>query len=285
MSYTIWLDVLFVNNLVMDYFLLRQITRICKGKAGCLVSLLGAAFGAAGYCCLILFPVGSPGNTILANMVINTFMVRFGCGLRKVKAILKGVIVLYMTGFLMGGMLQFMKRYAGLKTMSGLLLAGVSCHLTYATVLPVWLEKKKHSQIRYQVRMQRKDRQVAVTAFLDTGNRLVDPVVGEPVSIVRKEILEKLLDTVTWQELEQFQNGKMENGHGERLQELHPHFLTFSSLGCPSGLLTAVTLDTLYLENEEVHKIIHHPVVAFSVEDRSSFGDCQMILHPNLIDS
>ena len=56
-------------------------------------------------------------------------------------------------------------------------------------------------------------------------------------------------------------------------------------LGCSCGLLVAVTLDAMYLENENVQKVIHAPVVAFSGEDSSAFGDCQMILHPNLIDS
>ena len=63
------------------------------------------------------------------------------------------------------------------------------------------------------------------------------------------------------------------------------NFLAYSSLGCSCGLLVAVTLDAMYLENENVQKVIHAPVVAFSGEDSSAFGDCQMILHPNLIDS
>ena len=87
------------------------------------------------------------------------------------------------------------------------------------------------------------------------------------------------------EKLREFQMGKAESGQDVSFQRLHPHFLVFSSLGCSSGLLVAVTLDAMYLENEEVQKVIRHPVVAFSGEDSSYFGDCQMILHPNLIDS
>ena len=84
---------------------------------------------------------------------------------------------------------------------------------------------------------------------------------------------------------EEFQRGKAEKEPALTFRRMHPHFLAYSSLGCSYGLLVAVTLDAMYLENETVQKVIHAPVVAFSGEDSSAFGDCQMILHPNLIDS
>ena len=121
--------------------------------------------------------------------------------------------------------------------------------------------------------------------IFDTGNGLYDSVLQRPVSIIRKETLEKLCDADTMEKLREFQMGKAESGQDVSFQRLHPHFLVFSSLGCSSGLLVAVTLDAMYLENEEVQKVIRHPVVAFSGDDSSYFGDCQMILHPNLIDS
>ena len=66
MSYTIYPDELFVTNLVMDYYLLRLVKKLCGGRAGVLASLGGAAFGALSYCMLILFPVSFPVNTLLA---------------------------------------------------------------------------------------------------------------------------------------------------------------------------------------------------------------------------
>ena len=69
------------------------------------------------------------------------------------------------------------------------------------------------------------------------------------------------------------------------LVSLHPHFLPFSSVGCPHGTALAVTLDYLCVEGLEVHKVIPRPVIAFPRENSSFSGDYQVILHPNLIDS
>ena len=123
-----------------------------------------------------------------------------------------------------------------------------------------------------------------VNAFFDTGNSLYDPITQKPVSIIQKETLEKLCDADTMEKLQEFQRGKTEKEPALAFRRMRPHFLAYSSLGCSCGLLVAVTLDAMYLENENVQKVIHAPVVAFSGEDSSAFGDCQMILHPNLID-
>ena len=285
LSYTIYPDELFVTNLVMDYYLLRLVKKLCGGRAGVLASLGGAAFGALSYCMLILFPVSFPVNTLLAYVAINTIMVRFGCGLRTPGRLCGGIAGLYIAGFLMGGMLEVLKRFLGFAGTKDVLLAGTVCYLVYAAVLPRYREWRKKSRIRCRVRLQMEGQITEVNAFFDTGNSLYDPIAQKPVSIIQKGTLEKLCDADTMEKLQEFQRGKAEKEPALSFRRMHPHFLAYSSLGCSCGLLVAVTLDAMYLENENVQKVIHAPVVAFSGEDSSAFGDCQMILHPNLIDS
>ncbi|RHS57557.1 hypothetical protein DW961_05995 [Blautia sp. AM46-3MH] len=144
---------------------------------------------------------------------------------------------------------------------------------------------EKKSRIRCRVRLQMEGQITEVNAFFDTGNSLYDPIAQKPVSIIQKGTLEKLCDADTMEKIQEFQRGKAEKEPALSFRRMHPHFLAYSSLGCSCGLLVAVTLDAMYLENEKIQKVIHAPVVAFSGEDSSAFGDCQMILHPNLIDS
>lgn len=181
--------------------------------------------------------------------------------------------------------MEVVRRLTGLHRQSEVLLMGMVCYLTYAVVLPIWNGFRKKKQNRCLVRLQAGERILEADALVDTGNGLYDPVTKKPVSIIRKEMLKKLLDTPTLQSIQAFQRGETDSGQQKKILQLHPHFLAFSGIGCSGGLLTAVTLDAMYLENEEVQKVIDHPVVAFSGEDSSYFGDCQMILHPNLIDS
>ncbi len=124
MYYEVFIDVLFVINFVMDYFLLRLACRLLGHSATWLRSLEGAAIGAAGICLLAVFPMGRILNTILIHVVVNTIMVRFGCNLKKWREIAQGVLVLYGAGFLLGGMLLMLQRATGSRGVRAFFLRG-----------------------------------------------------------------------------------------------------------------------------------------------------------------
>ena len=204
MSYTIYPDELFVTNLVMDYYLLRLVKKLCGGRAGVLASLGGAAFGALSYCMLILFPVSFPVNTLLAYVAINTIMVRFGCGLRTPGRLCGGIAGLYIAGFLMGGMLEVLKRFLGFAGTKEVLLAGTVCYLVYAAVLPRYREWRKKSRIRCRVRLQMEGQITEVNAFFDTGNSLYDPIAQKPVVSFKKELWKSFVMQIQWKNYRNF---------------------------------------------------------------------------------
>lgn len=204
LSYTIYPDELFVTNLVMDYYLLRLVKKLCGGRAGVLASLGGAAFGALSYCMLILLPISFPVNTLLAYVAINTIMVRFGCGLRTPGRLCGGIAGLYIAGFLMGGMLEVLKRFLRFAGTKDVLLAGTVCYLVYAAVLPRYREWRKKSRIRCRVRLQMEGQITEVNAFFDTGNSLYDPIAQKPVSIIQKGTLESFVMQIQWKNYRNF---------------------------------------------------------------------------------
>ena len=58
-----------------------------------------------------------------------------------------GIAGLYIAGFLMGGMLEVLKRFLGFAGTKDVLLAGTVCYLVYAAVLPRYREWRKKSRI------------------------------------------------------------------------------------------------------------------------------------------
>ena len=281
MYYEIFIDVLFTMNYVMDFFLLRLVNRLLHSSATLGRSLLGAFIGAGGICLLALRPGSRMMNTILVHVVINTLMVKFGCKLSKIRELLRGVLVLYTASFLLGGMIMLIRKYAGTWGIQVFLLSGTISYLFLAAGIRVYTRSEKKADRMYKVRLYANGKCKEETAFLDTGNRLTDSVSGKPVCICNIDILKGLLEENTLRELEQFSSGLISGNFGN----LHPHFLPFISLGCSQGMVLAVTLDYLYLEGRNVHKIIRRPVIAVSGEHCPFSGDYQMILHPGLIDS
>lgn len=282
MYYEVYLDVLFVLNGVMDYFLLRLVNQLLHGSATPWRSFLGACIGASGICMLVIFPGGRALNTILGHVVINTFMVRFGCHLKKNRILVKGVFLLYAAAFLVGGLMELVRKIAGTEGTRNFLLSGTVTYLILRAGFYIYARSEKREKQTYRILLYANGKCKEGTALLDTGNSLTDPVNGKPVSVGTIQILEGLLTEETGKKLEEFWEGK--TGDGD-FGNLNPHFLPFTSLGCDRGIALAVTLDYLYLESREIHKVIARPVIAFSRGNNSFAGNYQVILNPNLIDS
>ena len=64
MQYELYLDVLFLENLLVDYLLLSLLKEILKSPAGRLRRLLGAALGSMGVCGLYLLQSLRTGNQV-----------------------------------------------------------------------------------------------------------------------------------------------------------------------------------------------------------------------------
>ena len=280
MYYEVCLDVLFVLNMIMDFFLLRLVGLVLQKQVSRKRSLVGACLGAGGVCILILHPYNSLGNMILAYLVINTLMVRFGCNLKKIKDLLWGNILLYGVGFLMGGLVEFLWKMTGGTSVRIFFMIGGISYLILGTGLSVYEVYRKQTEKLFQFQLYANGKCKEGTALLDTGNSLKDTVSQKPVCIGETQLLEELLTEEMVKGLKNFSMGKESE---VCFGSLNPRYIPFSSLGCSDGLAVAVTMDYLCLEGQKIHKVITHPVIAFSGKNNSFAGDYQMILHPNLI--
>ena len=83
MYYVLYMDVFFVENLVMDYFLIRTALRLMKCSATHLRSLAAAALVSAMTCFTVVFMRKYLLlNTILVSVAATALMVRFGCKIK-----------------------------------------------------------------------------------------------------------------------------------------------------------------------------------------------------------
>ncbi len=282
MYYEIWIDILFIVNAWIDFFLLRLVNYLLRGTATPIRSMFGACIGASIVCFLTCLPMTPIVNTLLVHVVGNTIMVRFGCNLKKIKTLCAGVLLLYGTTFLMGGFLQMMQRAVGVIRVEEILLFGVIGYVVLIFCMRRYSRYITQQENTYKVWIYANGKCKEITAFLDTGNHLYDPLTRKPVCIMKSTLLEELCSATTMEHLRKFQAG-ME--FEEEIIKLLPHYIPFVSLGCPDGMTLAVTIDFLRLENQRIQKVITRPVIAFSEENSSFLGNYQMILHPNLIDS
>ena len=114
MYYVLYMDVFFVENLVMDYFLIRTALRLMKCSATHLRSLAAAALVSAMTCFTVVFMRKYLLlNTILVSVAATALMVRFGCKIKDKKRFLQGFVCMYLAAFLYGALYRLLLRFAG----------------------------------------------------------------------------------------------------------------------------------------------------------------------------
>ncbi len=265
MYYELYVDSLLLVNLCMNLYLLLLVNQRTYRTATRGRLILGAAAGAVLYF-LPFLCVGPVWFRFLTGMLAGMgAMIFVTFRVRSLRAFgqIAGRLAAY--SFLLGGCLLFLIKSLPffrkfLTGTFGILLVGAVLFL-----LLFYRGKESQSSLCRVTLIHRGCRRV-VTALLDSGNSLTEPVSGKPVSI---------LDSGTLQEL---------------LQEASPYFraIPYHSIGKKHGILKGYLLEEIRLELNGVVRVCRNVYVASGEEDISVNGEggdsaVRMILNPLLL--
>lgn len=281
MYYEVYIDVVFVTNLVMDYILLRLVGILFRYKRNRVRCILAAFFGAAFSCMFIWLDAG---NGVPAKMLLHggcaIAMLRISYGLKRGGLLLKSVLALYLTGFLCGGLWEALMSDRSLTFMVFLLFSAATyCGITAL----VYVSESFRARMRniYPITLSYQGKVHSAYGFYDTGNMLSDPMSGEPVSIVRPEFLEAMLPGEVLGKLKHLKENPGEIKSTE-LVGLQPHYLSYSTIG-QEGLLLAIRLDDLCIHTPRDVVHIPRPVFALSFEPSTLGEEYKVLLNSRLL--
>ena len=171
---------------------------------------------------------------------------------------------LLLYSLLMGGTLLFLiGRVPFLKeSMSG--ISGILGMGAVAFLFFGWVQEycgKKHSVCR--VTLIHGAESICVTALIDSGNSLLEPISGKPVSVIEKDVFTRL-----WIKEPDFYRA-----------------VPFHSIGKKRGILRGYLIPEIRIEWNGVVKSCRDVYVAVT-EEQVSGGEkgCRMILHPSLLE-
>ena len=174
MYYEFYIDIFFLENMMLDYIVLALTGSILKWKRDFRLLFLAAFTGALGACMLMVSPFrGIPAVMIAGYVLTAVLMVRIAYGISQKHLLAKGLLCFSCTAFLTGGFVSagvltvFLRGYQGVKF---------------------------KTQNFYDVTLGFHGKTVCVRALRDTGNQLKDPLTGKPVSILAYDAARGLLD-------------------------------------------------------------------------------------------
>lgn len=200
-------DVFFLVNFSMDFLALYLTGKLSHANVGLGRLVFGAALGGV-YATVALF---LPSSVEAVSTVLFPFLLAATVfGVSRATALVKKALLFFAVSFVMGGVMTAVYYYAGhLLAAQGVYING-EIETVYSE-LPLWLiglcaawaaliayvfscyAKKRASCRSAKVMLCDKGRQVVLTALVDSGHFLEEPIGHLPVIVLSKAKMEELL--------------------------------------------------------------------------------------------
>ncbi len=264
MQTTIYIDSIFLINVVMDFFLLTLTVKTLKKTATFLRRLTGSIIGAAGYCLVLcLTDISAVHRTCFIMIPLLFLMIRTGCKAGTLKELLYAGGYFFSYAFLIGGFILFCRNNIPLmKTYSESILL-----ITAAGYAGFWLciqgirkYKQKKENPFCKITLRGDEKNICIYGLIDTGNGLTDPISNRPVAIMEEEV---------WKQMEK----------AKRPEKFK--IIPYHSIGKNNGVLESYEVEKIEIEQEMQKKELTNVLIAVFKGKLSVKGDYQMILPPH----
>ena len=253
------MDVLFLVNFMMDYILLLIVRRMLSSSATHGNVCLGALMGSLLTCVVVILPIPYAFiKVVLFHVFVNTCMIRVGLKIKNIRSFVKAILLLYIGGFLLGGILEFFRQYVRY----GSLFFAIAI-AAYYLVLGIWKfinYLQRWNRYHCMVELYLGEKKCKVKALIDTGNHLFDQATGQPVSILSREIANIFFCEESMNSI---------------------RYIPYRTIGKSEGVLPVFHIDKMLVCGEKVC-VVDSPLLAVSEEKVSMGGEYEMILNPNL---
>lgn len=204
MKQVIYIDVLIIVNLFVNYFILLTTSKFLNLKLKLSRLILGEILGAI-YSLYIFIPEPNIFISILIKLFMSIIMVAVSFEFRTIQQFLKIIVCFYAVNFTFSGIMFAL--WCAFKP-NGMI---INNDIVYFNISPITLiastvisyiiieiinrviEKKQLKSSKYEIGIKFKDKYIVLNAKIDTGNLLKEPFSNLPVIVVKKSEINLLI--------------------------------------------------------------------------------------------
>lgn len=271
---TIYLDIIFLENLCMNYIILYATTIITKTSPKPIRLFIGSLIGAI-YAIVVVLNILEIYSNIVFKILVSIVMVYVSLETKNAKMLIKDLLIFYLTSFTFGGvtlaLIYFIKPeniimkngvYIGTYPIKMLLLGGILGYIIITIAFSIIKKKINRSATYCNIEVAINNKIADIKALLDTGNFLKEPITGTPVVIAENKVLEQILPEGIMENIKPIIDGRTELD--SKLYELLPKMrvIPFSSLGKQHGMLLGIKADYIKVFTQDEEYKITNVIVA-----------------------
>lgn len=249
---TIYIDVLIVLNIYVNFFLIKATARLTHAPLKTWRLLTASSTGS-----LFSLTILLPGLHFLVNLAIKLvaafIITAIAFGLKNRRSILSNLLWFYFVNFIFGGIVMALYNFfrpgfmafsnATLYIDFSLLSLIIFTAVAYfaVTIVRFFLDKGSDARQKYRITIRKSHTVCTLSALADTGNSLVDMFSGKPVIICQRKALGSIISP----------SCTLSPENAEILFEQSGiRFLPFSTVS-DGGLLPVFTPEEVVITNEE----------------------------------
>lgn len=265
---TIYLDVVLVENLIMNFIILLATGLILKEPIKkirlLLASLVGAVYSVISYVSILEIYASQ-----LLKIILSIVIVYIAFNPQTMKKMWKDLLLFYLTSFVFGGaafaLIYIVKPqdilmknglFLGTYPLKTILLGAILAFIVIVTAFTVVKSKITKKDMFTKIAFELNGKEVETIAMIDTGNLLKEPITNTPVVVVEHTLLYDCLPKEILNHLDELLGGDFSSIPEEIKEEyiVKLKCIPFSSLGKQNGMLLGIRVDAITIKSDEGEK-------------------------------
>lgn len=265
----LYLDILVLENIVINYLILFLTSKFCKSHTSNLRLFIGSVVGASYVVLLILFPYMEIYYSAVAKIILSFFIVAVTFYPPKIKTFFVTLAIFYISTFIFAGAaftLLFLTQGGGFvkngilyviwdSKWTMLFLAIITAIIVIKIFWEIFDQRISREKILLPVKVSFESSVIDLFGLVDTGNSLCDPLSNLPVIVVEFKAIKNILPS----EIQNIFEQSKENDLGIVTKIVSDsqwfsrfRLIPYSSLGRENGMLIGFKADYIEVgENTE----------------------------------
>lgn len=280
---TIYIDVVLIENLIMNYIILLATGMILKIKIKhirlIIGSLLGAIYTIIGYIGILEIY-----SSFILKIILSIMIVYIAYYPQSLKKMWKELLFFYLTSFVFGGVAFsliyivkpqeiIMKNglFLGTYPLKTVILGAIVAFVIIITSFKIIKNKISKKDLICEITVEIENRKITTKALIDTGNMLKEPITNTPVVVIEHTLLYDVIPKEILNHLEEIIGGDFEkipedikNKYVSKLK-----LIPYSSLGKQNGMLLGIKAKKLTIVKGEEKDKVEKENIILGIYDKS----------------
>ena len=289
---TIYIDVILIENLLMNYIILFATAIILKIQIKQIRLVIGSLIGAI-YTIISYISSLKIYSNFFLKLILSIIIIYISFNPKNLKKLSKFTLIFYLTSFVFGGVafaLIYIVKPQDILKNNGLVLNSKSLRLIFGSAIIAFIviiigfktvkNKISAKDMYCDIQIKINNKKIETKAMIDTGNFLKEPITNTPVIVVEHTLLYECIPKEILNHVEDILGGDFneipESIKKEYISRLK--VIPFSSLGKQNGMLLGIKPEKVIIKNEDEEKESNNVIIGIYNKSLTKRGEYRALL-------